>query len=121
MGIGQPGEGAEVENCRSRPRSRRWQCWIRLQGGGFQRGGGCYAGGHGFILVSPADALGVRDSVAMLTKARPSPTVKAAGLSLTGSNFPLHSKNQAMSVLAPVSLGYRMPAEWEPHQATWLA
>src|SRR5260370_19474941 len=22
---------------------------------------------------------------------------------------------------APASLGYRMPAEWEPHAATWLA
>src|ERR1700680_991189 len=22
---------------------------------------------------------------------------------------------------APVALGYRMPAEWEPHAATWLA
>src|ERR1700704_2701217 len=22
---------------------------------------------------------------------------------------------------APVQLGYRMPAEWEPHAATWLA
>src|SRR5215470_1677846 len=21
----------------------------------------------------------------------------------------------------PASLGYRMPAEWEPHQATWIA
>src|SRR5262249_46547356 len=23
--------------------------------------------------------------------------------------------------LTPASLGYRMPAEWEPHEATWLA
>src|SRR5271166_2777739 len=22
---------------------------------------------------------------------------------------------------APAALGYRMPAEWEPHEATWLA
>lgn len=21
----------------------------------------------------------------------------------------------------PAELGYRMPAEWEPHQATWLS
>src|SRR5580692_7429214 len=25
------------------------------------------------------------------------------------------------SAAAPFSLGYRMPAEWEPHAATWLA
>src|SRR5216684_8991640 len=25
------------------------------------------------------------------------------------------------SGLTPASLGYRMPAEWEPHAATWLA
>jgi agmatine deiminase len=23
--------------------------------------------------------------------------------------------------MTPVELGYRWPAEWEPHQATWLA
>ncbi|MDG2381752.1 MAG: agmatine deiminase family protein [Pirellulaceae bacterium] len=26
-----------------------------------------------------------------------------------------------MTIADPVSLGYRWPAEWEPHQATWLA
>jgi hypothetical protein len=25
------------------------------------------------------------------------------------------------SLATPHSLGYRMPAEWEPHAATWLA
>src|SRR4051794_1717601 len=24
-------------------------------------------------------------------------------------------------MLTPVQLGYRMPAEWEPHEATWIA
>lgn len=27
----------------------------------------------------------------------------------------------ALSPVTPVSLGYRMPAEWEPHAATWLS
>ena len=26
-----------------------------------------------------------------------------------------------MSTDTPASLGYRLPAEWEPHAATWLA
>lgn len=26
-----------------------------------------------------------------------------------------------VSVKTPAALGFRMPAEWEPHQATWLA
>ena len=26
-----------------------------------------------------------------------------------------------MSTATPASLGYRLPAEWEPHAATWLA
>src|SRR5271166_2938727 len=28
--------------------------------------------------------------------------------------------NRALT-LTPASLGYRMPAEWEPHAATWIA
>jgi len=31
-----------------------------------------------------------------------------------------HSK-RTLTVSPPASLGYRMPAEWEPHAATWLA
>jgi agmatine deiminase len=30
-------------------------------------------------------------------------------------------KNKGESELTPAALGYRMPAEWEPHDATWLA
>ncbi len=29
--------------------------------------------------------------------------------------------HEARHDLAPRALGYRMPAEWEPHEATWLA
>jgi len=29
--------------------------------------------------------------------------------------------NEIQSVASPSALGYRMPAEWEPHTATWLA
>src|SRR3954462_11884085 len=28
--------------------------------------------------------------------------------------------NVALSKETPLNLGYRMPAEWEPHAATWL-
>ncbi len=28
---------------------------------------------------------------------------------------------QSANTVTPASLGYRMPAEWEPHEATWLA
>ena len=31
------------------------------------------------------------------------------------------SKVPATPTEAPAALGYRMPAEWEPHAATWLA
>jgi agmatine deiminase len=32
------------------------------------------------------------------------------------------SKDDRNSVASsPAALGYRMPAEWEPHRATWLA
>lgn len=31
------------------------------------------------------------------------------------------SSNTLTSAMAPATLGYRMPAEWEPHAATWLA
>jgi len=30
-------------------------------------------------------------------------------------------KASTVSAVTPRSLGYRMPAEWEPHQSTWLA
>jgi agmatine deiminase len=32
-----------------------------------------------------------------------------------------HKSALVDKALAPRSLGYRMPAEWEPHQSTWLA
>src|ERR671936_410575 len=41
-----------------------------------------------------------------------------AQLSMTQSHNPKRSFTQA---LTPASLGYRMPAEWEPHEATWIA
>jgi agmatine deiminase len=31
------------------------------------------------------------------------------------------SKRHSSNVIVPAELGYRMPAEWEPHAATWLA
>src|SRR4029077_18661619 len=31
------------------------------------------------------------------------------------------SSSRDTSAATPASLGYRMPAEWEPHAATWLA
>src|SRR5262250_907410 len=31
------------------------------------------------------------------------------------------TKPKALAVPAPAALGYRMPAEWEPHTATWIA
>jgi agmatine deiminase len=35
---------------------------------------------------------------------------------------PPRNKNEGGSIeLSPSALGYRMPAEWEPHAATWLA
>jgi agmatine/peptidylarginine deiminase len=41
------------------------------------------------------------------------------------SPFPIcHFENSDMTTTAaptPRSLGYRMPAEWEPHAATWLS
>ena len=27
----------------------------------------------------------------------------------------------AIATQTPAALGYRMPAEWEPHEATWLS
>jgi agmatine deiminase len=33
----------------------------------------------------------------------------------------VRSKTPAVAPATPRSLGYRMPAEWEPHQSTWLA
>jgi agmatine deiminase len=33
----------------------------------------------------------------------------------------LHEKSLSMMLETPHQLGYRMPAEWEPHEATWLA
>ncbi len=32
-----------------------------------------------------------------------------------------HPTNDATGVLTPAALGYRMPAEWEPHQGVWLS
>jgi agmatine/peptidylarginine deiminase len=32
-----------------------------------------------------------------------------------------HYTQDEMEPHTPRSLGYRMPAEWEPHAATWLA
>ena len=32
-----------------------------------------------------------------------------------------HAKASVLPRVTPRSLGYRMPAEWEPHQSTWLA
>ncbi|HWL52616.1 MAG TPA: agmatine deiminase family protein [Chthoniobacteraceae bacterium] len=39
------------------------------------------------------------------------------------SDAPLSSEAQASSLQSgfPADLGYRMPAEWEPHEATWLS
>src|SRR3974390_2446822 len=31
------------------------------------------------------------------------------------------AKKPATLVQTPAALGYRMPAEWEPHAATWIA
>jgi hypothetical protein len=31
------------------------------------------------------------------------------------------SRDGTRADTAPAALGYRMPAEWEPHEATWLA
>src|ERR1700730_9771583 len=33
----------------------------------------------------------------------------------------VNSKRASSSSSTPFALGYRMPAEWEPHAATWLA
>ena len=30
-------------------------------------------------------------------------------------------QNQKISGETPIKSGYRMPAEWEPHEATWLS
>ena len=36
-----------------------------------------------------------------------------------GASAPV--RNEAVPGETPAALGYRMPAEWEPHEATWLA
>src|SRR5712675_3087956 len=34
----------------------------------------------------------------------------------------MHSSNTSeVTMASPAALGYRMPAEWEPHAATWLS
>src|ERR1700686_3206430 len=33
----------------------------------------------------------------------------------------LLADSEAMAGLKPIQRGFRMPAEWEPHEATWLA
>ena len=33
----------------------------------------------------------------------------------------ISTKSSAANEIVPAALGYRMPAEWEPHAATWLA
>jgi agmatine deiminase len=35
--------------------------------------------------------------------------------------MPARAKHSSAPSAAPCALGYRMPAEWEPHAATWLA
>ena len=39
---------------------------------------------------------------------------------MKNSAFPATQEDQEKEV-TPFALGYRMPAEWEPHEATWLA
>src|SRR6202051_171967 len=43
---------------------------------------------------------------------------RQAGLSVTRASAP---KADVRAGATPAALGYRMPAEWEPHEATWLA
>ncbi len=35
--------------------------------------------------------------------------------------FPILSARRSIMANLPATLGYRMPAEWEPHEATWIA
>src|SRR6266404_4163930 len=34
---------------------------------------------------------------------------------------PIMARGSARAKLLPAAKGYRMPAEWEPHESTWLA
>ncbi len=43
---------------------------------------------------------------------------RQAGLSVPRASAP---KTDVRADATPAALGYRMPAEWEPHEATWLA
>src|SRR4030088_133545 len=43
---------------------------------------------------------------------------------MTGQKMPrrkMAGSSPARAKLLPASQGYRMPAEWEPHESTWLA
>src|SRR5580692_1371349 len=48
----------------------------------------------------------------------PTATSKSDSLS-----FPMsaHTENPTVASSTPAQLGYHMPAEWEPHEATWLS
>jgi agmatine deiminase len=54
--------------------------------------------------------------MARVKPARVRPSIRAS-VKLHASPEAFNSKAEP----APVALGYRMPAEWEPHAATWLA
>jgi agmatine deiminase len=44
-----------------------------------------------------------------------------AGSTPTKNRVPIKPASGLMGEKTPRQLGYRMPAEWEPHEATWLA
>jgi agmatine deiminase len=51
------------------------------------------------------------------------PAARSPGLhdrSRLGNETPPHHTPRMSSAKTPLELGYRMPAEWEPHRATWL-
>src|SRR5277367_4693495 len=55
---------------------------------------------------------------------RPAPHRRGApqlAISARPSRGRLRSHHEAMAGLNPSRLGFRMPAEWERHEATWLA
>jgi agmatine deiminase len=47
--------------------------------------------------------------------------LRAAAASVAGPNEPTRVMGTPTMVSGPAGLGFRMPAEWEPHAATWLA
>src|SRR5690606_14946762 len=74
-------------------------------------------------------ATGPSSATAASTPTRRSPVDSSTAISAIGPELPRRDPfsrtpwftNHLDTSMTPARLGYRMPAEWEPHEATWIA